>query len=326
MENVKIPLPLKPVKFLDQFRAFIRKDGKSYATENTYVHWVHQYILFNHKEHPEKLGAKHIEAYLSHLALVSEAAPNTQKTALNAIMFLYNRFLKKPIEKLDFQYAKKPQKIPTVFTHEEAMAVIDCLVMPYKLMAQVMYGAGLRISEVLRLRVKDVDFSMGYLIIRDAKGGKDRTTLLPKSLITDLKNQVFMVSKLLEFDKARDVGPVYLPHALERKYPSAGRELGWQFMFPSDNISKDPRANIMRRHHLYSGTLQSHVKDAIRESRIFKHASCHTFRHSFATRLLQAKYDLKQIQTLMGHADIRTTEIYLHVLDELGDKVKSPID
>jgi integron integrase len=326
MENVKIPLPSNPVRFLDQFRAFIRKDGKSYATENTYVHWVHQYILFNNKKHPSTLGAKEIEAYLSHLALVSEAAPNTQKTALNAIMFLYNRFLKRPIEKLDFQYAKKPQKIPTVFTHEEAMTVIDCMVMPYKLMAQLMYGAGLRISEVLRLRVKDVDFAMGYLIIRDAKGGKDRTTLLPKSLIADLKNQVFMVSKLLEFDIAREVGPVYLPHALERKYPSAGRELGWQFMFPSDNISKDPRANVMRRHHLYSGTLQSHVKDAIRESRIFKHASCHTFRHSFATRLLQAKYDLKQIQTLMGHTDIRTTEIYLHVLDDLGDKVKSPID
>lgn len=326
MENVKIPLPSEPIRFLDQFRAFIRKDGKSYATENTYVHWVHQYILFNKKEHPAKLGAKHVEAYLSHLALVSEAAPNTQKTALNAIMFLYNRFLKRPIEKLDFQYAKKPQKIPTVFTHEEALAVIDCMVMPYKLMAQIMYGAGLRISEVLRLRVKDVDFAMGYIVIRDAKGGKDRTTLLPKSLITDLKNQVFMVSKLLAFDMARDVGPVYLPHALERKYPSAGHELAWQFMFPSDNISKDPRANIMRRHHIYSGTLQSHVKDAIRESRIFKHASCHTFRHSFATRLLQAKYDLKQIQTLMGHTDIRTTEIYLHVLDELGDKVKSPID
>jgi integron integrase len=326
MENVKIPLPSNPVRFLDQFRAFIRKDGKSYATENTYVHWVHQYILFNNKKHPSTLGAKEIEAYLSHLALVSEAAPNTQKTALNAIMFLYNRFLKRPIEKLDFQYAKKPQKIPTVFTHEEATTVIDCMEMPYKLMAQLMYGAGLRISEVLRLRVKDVDFAMGYLIIRDAKGGKDRTTLLPKSLIADLKNQVFMVSKLLEFDIAREVGPVYLPHALERKYPSAGRELGWQFMFPSDNISKDPRANVMRRHHLYSGTLQSHVKDAIRESRVFKHASCHTFRHSFATRLLQAKYDLKQIQTLMGHTDIRTTEIYLHVLDDLGDKVKSPID
>lgn len=326
MENVKIPLPIKPTKLLDQFRAFIRLDGKSYATENTYVYWVHQYILFHKKEHPAEMGSEHISAYLSHIALVANSAPNTQKTALNAIMFLYNRFLKKPIVKLDFHYAKKPQKIPTVFTHSEAMAIIDCLGNPYKLMSQLMYGCGLRISEVLRLRVKDVDFGMGYIVVRDGKGGKDRTTLLPKILITDLKNQVFLVSKLLAFDRARNVGAVYLPHALEQKYPYAGRALEWQYMFPSDNISKDPRVNVMRRHHLYSGTLQSHVKDAIRESRIYKQASCHTFRHSFATRLLQAKYDLKQIQTLMGHSDIRTTEIYLHVLDELGDKVKSPLD
>lgn len=326
MENVKTPLPLKPVKFLDRLRAFIRLDGKSYATENTYVYWVYQYILFHNKTHPAKMGSAHIETYLSHLALVSNTAPNTQKTALNAIMFLYNRFLKIPIEKLDFQYARKPKRTPTVFTHTEALAVIDCLVMPYKLMAQLMYGSGLRISEALRLRVKDIDFSIGYLIIRDGKGGKDRTTLLPKSLIVDLKNQVIVVSALLAFDKARNLGPVYLPHALERKYPNAGRSLEWQFMFPSENISNDPRANVMRRHHIYSGTLQSHVKDAIKEARIFKQASCHTFRHSFATRLLQAKYDLKQIQTLMGHSDIRTTEIYLHVLDDLGDKVKSPLD
>ena len=326
MENVKAPLPSVPLKFLDRFRAFIRLDGKSYATENTYVYWVHQYILFHNKAHPSDMGAAHVSAYLSHLALVSNTAPNTQKTALNAIMFLYNRFLKSPVEKLDFQYARKPKRTPTVFTHSEALAIIECLVMPYKLMAQLMYGSGLRISEALRLRVKDVDFSMGYLIIRDGKGAKDRTTLLPKSLVIDLKNQVNVVSKLLEFDKARDVGPVYLPHALERKYPSAGRSLAWQFMFPSENISRDPRANVMRRHHIYSGTLQSHVKCAIKESRIFKQASCHTFRHSFATRLLQAKYDLKQIQTLMGHSDIRTTEVYLHVLDDLGDKVKSPLD
>lgn len=326
MENVKIPLPAKPIKFLDQFRIFIRLDGKSYATENTYVYWVHQYILFHHKEHPASMGSLQIASYLSHLAVAGNASPNTQKTALNAIMFLYNRFLKQPIEKLDFQYARKPQRIPTVFSHAEAMAVIESLVMPYKLMAQLMYGCGLRISEVLRLRVKDVDFGMGYIVVRDGKGAKDRTTLLPKSLVTDLKNQVFIVSKLLAFDKSRDVGPVYLPNALERKYPTAGRALEWQFMFPSDNISKDPRVNVMRRHHLYSGTLQSHVKNAIKEAKIFKQASCHTFRHSFATRLLQAKYDLKQIQTLLGHTDIRTTEIYLHVLDELGDKVVSPLD
>lgn len=326
MENVKVPLPAKPVRFMDQFRAFIRMDGKSYATENTYVYWIHQYIVFNRKEHPEKLGRQHVEAYLSHLALAGNAAPNTQKTALNAIMFMYNRFLKKPIDDLDFHYAKKPQRIPTVFSHQEAMAIIDALVMPYKLMAQLMYGAGLRISEVLRLRVKDVDFGMGYIVVRDGKGAKDRTTLLPQSLISDLKNQVIIVSKLLSFDLERDIGPVYLPHALDSKYPNAGKSLAWQYMFPSDNVSKDPRVNVMRRHHIYSGTLQAHIKDAIRTARVFKQASSHTFRHSFATRLLQAKYDLKQIQTLLGHTDIRTTEIYLHVLDELGDKVRSPLD
>ncbi len=326
MENVKIPLPQKPTKFLDQFRTFIRLDGKSYATENTYVYWVHQYILFHQKQHPAKLGAEHVTAYLSHLAIRLNTAPNTQKTALNAIMFLYNRFLNRPIEKLEYRYAKKATRTPTVFSHDEATAVIDCLVMPYKLMAQLMYGAGLRISDTLRLRVKDIDFNMGYIIVRDGKGSKDRTTLLPKSLIADLKNQVIVVSKLLEFDKSRNVGPVYLPHSLEQKYPYAGHALEWQYLFPSETLSKDPRVNVIRRHHIYSGTLQSHVKDAIRESRIHKQASCHTFRHSFATRLLQAKYDLKQIQTLMGHSDIRTTEIYLHVLDELGDKVKSPID
>jgi integron integrase len=326
MEDVKIPLPKNPVKFLDQFRAFIRLDGKSYATENTYVHWVRQFVLFHNKQHPSTLNHVHVEAYLSHLALKLDTSPNTQKTALNAVMFLYNRFLKISLEKLNFHYARKPIRTPTVFTHEEALTIIGCLVNPYKLMAQLMYGAGLRISEVLRLRVKDVDFGMGYLVIRDAKGGKDRTTLLPKSLITDLQNQVIIVSKLLEMDIARGVDAVYLPHLLERKYPDAGHALGWQFMFPSNELSKDPRANAIRRHHIYSTTLQSHVKSALKESRIHKQASCHTFRHSFATRLLQAKYDLKQIQTLMGHTDIRTTEIYLHVLDDLGDKVKSPLD
>lgn len=326
MEDVKVPIPAKPLKLIDQFRAFIRLDGKSYATENTYVYWVKQYILFNDKTHPSQLGAGEVTDFLTHLALKMNTSPNTQKTALNALMFLYNRFLKRPIDKLDFQYAKKPVRTPTVFTHQEAVEVINNLDMPYQLMAKLMYGSGLRISEALRLRVKDIDFGMGYIIVRDGKGAKDRTTLLPKSTITDLKNQIILVAKLLDFDIHRGVGPVYMPHLLERKYPDAGRSLAWQFVFPSDNISQDPRVNVMRRHHLYSTTLQGHVKKAIKAARINKLASCHTFRHSFATRLLQAKYDLKQIQTLMGHSDIRTTEIYLHVLDELGDKVKSPLD
>lgn len=226
MEGVKVPIPAQPQKFLDQFRAFIRLDGKSYATENTYVYWVRQYILYHQKKHPSTLGF----------------------------------------------------------------------------------------------------FGMGYIIVRDGKGAKDRTTLLPKATIPDLKNQLIIVKNLLETDIKNGVGPVYMPYQLEKKYPDAGRSLAWQYVFPSENISQDPRVNVMRRHHLYSTTLQGHVKKAIKAARINKLASCHTFRHSFATRLLQSKYDLKQIQTLMGHSDIRTTEIYLHVLDELGDKVKSPLD
>lgn len=326
MEGVKVPIPAQPQKFLDQFRAFIRLDGKSYATENTYVYWVRQYILHHQKKHPSTLGSDEIKDYLSHLALKQNTSPNTQKTALNALMFMYNRFLKQPIENLDFAYAKKPVRTPVVFTHQEAMLVIKNMEMPYQLMAKLMYGSGLRISDVLRLRVKDIDFGMGYIIVRDGKGAKDRTTLLPKATIPDLKNQIIIVKNLLETDINNGVGPVYMPYQLEKKYPDAGRSLAWQYVFPSENISQDPRVNVMRRHHLYSTTLQAHVKKAIKAARINKLASCHTFRHSFATRLLQSKYDLKQIQTLMGHSDIRTTEIYLHVLDELGDKVKSPLD
>lgn len=326
MDDVRIPLPPSPTKFLDQFRVFIRTDGKSYSTENTYVYWVKKFILFNNKAHPKDLGNREVEAFLTNLSVEKDASPNTQKLALNALMFLYNRFLNSPLEQLNFKYAKKQTRTPTVFTHEEAMSIIDCMVMPYKLLAQLMYGGGLRVSEALRLRVKDVDFAMGYIVIRDGKGFKDRTTLLPKSIIPDLKKQIGMVQNLLEYDKACGIAGVYMPNMLEKKYPSAGHSLGWQFLFPSNEPSNDPRSNVIRRHHIYPTTIQSHVKQAIKKVRIHKHASCHTFRHSFATRLLQAKYDLKQIQTLMGHTDIRTTEIYLHVLDELGNRVKSPLD
>ncbi len=326
MDDVRIPLPVAPTKFLDQFCAFIRLDGKSYATENVYLYWVKQYILFHKKQHPAKMHAEQVQEFLSHLSLHMNAAPNTQKTALNALIFLYNRFLKMPIENLEFSYAKKATRIPAVFSHQEAMDVIGYLGEPYKLMAQLMYGAGLRVSEVLRLRVKDIDFNMGYIIILDGKGFKDRTTLLPKKLIDSLKNQIKYVEKLLALDKQQGVAGVYMPNRLEKKYLNAGKSLAWQYIFPSTTLSKDPRSNQVRRHHIYATSIQSHVKRAILKTGIPKKASCHTFRHSFATRLLQSKYDLKQIQTLMGHSDIRTTEIYLHVLDELGDKVKSPLD
>ncbi len=326
MKGIRKPLPDKPVKLLDQFREHIRADGKSYATENTYLFWIRQYIIFHNKQHPRTLGKEHIESYLTHLSARVNAAPNTQKTALNSLMYFYNHFLQIPITDLGFKYARKPKRTPTVFTHEEALAVINHLTLPYKLMAQLMYGSGLRISEALRLRVKDIDFGMGYIHVRDGKGGKDRVTLLPKSLLDELHQQIQVVDHLLALDSARGIGPVYMPHLLEKKYPQAGRSLAWQFLFPSDSISKDPRADVIRRHHIYRSTVQLHIRKAVVAAKIRKQASPHTFRHSFATRLLQAKYDLKQIQLLMGHEDIATTEIYLHVLEELGDKVVSPLD
>jgi len=326
MDDIKIPLPVKPTKFLDQFREYIRKDGKAYATEQTYVTWVKQYILYHKKQHPKDLEAKHIEEYLTYLSVHANASSNTQRTVLNSLIYLYTRFLDHPIENLKFRYSKKPTKVPTVFSHDEAMGIINYLKNEYQLICKLMYGCGLRISEAVRLRIKDIDFGMGYIIIRDGKGAKDRTTLLPKSIIADLKQQIVIVEKQLALDIEKGTGPVYLPNMLEKKYPKAGYSLKWQYLFPAHFPSKDPRSGIIRRHHIYRGSVQKQVKNAIINRNIHKQASCHTFRHSFATRLLQNKYDLRQIQTLMGHSDIRTTEIYLHVIEELGDHVKSPID
>lgn len=326
MEDIPIPLPNNPVRFIDKFRTFIRLDGKAYATEQTYVHWVELFIEHSRKVRPSELNTDDVSNFLTYLAIELNAAANTQKTAFNALMFLFNRFLKRPIENLEFRYARKPRRTPTVLSHDEAMRVIELMSDPYKLMTQLMYGAGLRVSEVLRLRVKDVDFGMGYILVRDGKGSKDRTTLLPRRLIEPLRHQVDIVEKLLALDTARGVDGVYMPNRLAQKYPNADRTLTWQYLFPSSELSKDPRTGLTRRHHVFQTSIQTHVKHAVKKARILKQVSCHTFRHSFATRLLQAKNDLKQIQTLMGHTDIRTTEIYLHVLDELGDKVKSPLD
>lgn len=327
MDNIPTRLPDKPVRFFDQYRAYIRLDGKSYATENTYTLWAKKFILFHQKRHPRTMGKAEIEEFLSDLSLKGNASPNTQRTALNALIYLYNRFLQLPIDGLAYSLSRKQTRLPTVFSHHEALAVIANLKQPYRIMAQLMYGSGLRVSEAVRLRVKDVDFNMNYVLVRDGKGAKDRRTLLPISIIPDLQHQIQIVEKQLELDKVNGVGSVYLPHLLSKKYPSAGQELGWQFLFPSHAVSEDPREpQIVRRHHIYRATLQSKVKAAIKTAGIAKQASCHTFRHSFATSLLYHKYDLRQIQKLMGHSDIKTTEIYLHVAEELGNQVSSPLD
>ncbi|GAB1270006.1 integron integrase [Aurantivibrio infirmus] len=326
MDGVPPPIPLQPTRLLDQIRLFLRKTGKSYATEKTYIYWIRYFIRFCEKSHPKDRGTEDVSDFLTQLSTQRNASVNTQKTALNALSFLYNQFLNQPLGDLAFRYAKRPPRIPTVFSHEEAKAVIAELQSSSQLIAQLFYGSGLRISEAVRLRVKDIDLAMHYIVVRDGKGNKDRTTLLPKSLNSKLTEQIERVNIQHQKDLEVGVGAAYLPNALARKYPNYPKELGWQYLFPSTSLSVDPRAGVERRHHIHRQTIQRQVHHAIRKAGIHKQASCHTFRHSFATRLLQKGYDLRKIQQLMGHSDIKTTEIYLHVLEDIGGWVVSPMD
>lgn len=326
VDDIPVPLPDRPVRLMDQFRYFMRSLNMSYRTEQAYVHWLLRFIRFHHRRHPKEMGAGELERFLSHLAVDLNSAINTQRTALNALIFFYSRFLQMPIEGLAPVRATKSRRVPVVFSHDEALRVIAALEQPYKLAVQLMYGSGLRINECLGLRVKDIDFSGNQLIVRAGKGGKDRRTVLPQSLLSDLHRQITIVEKLHALDLAEGFGEVYMPHRLAQKYPAQARALSWQFVFPSAVRSEDPRAKVIRRHHLYDGTLQRKVKEALVAAKIHKHASCHTFGHSFATQLLVAGYDIRTVQELLGHSDVKTTEIYTHVLNRGGLGVRSPVD
>jgi integron integrase len=311
---------------MDQFRAFIRSKHMAYKTEKTYCRWVLQFIRFHNLKHPKEMGGTEIDQFLSSLALSHNVAVNTQKTALNALVFLYQKFLKIDVGKLDFQLSNKPQTIPTVFSHAEAIAVIRELDGVYELLAKLMYGSGLRVMESVRLRVQDVDFANNCLIIRESKGNKWRRTLLPKSLIEPLKSQIELALAIHSKDLKEGFGEVYLPGALARKYPSAAKSPAWQYVFPAHSRSEDPRSNIIRRHHLGERAVQRRVKEALKQARIYKKAGCHTFRHSFATNLLRAGTDIRAIQEMMGHSNIATTQIYTHVVGIQERGVVSPID
>lgn len=319
-------IPAKPVRFSDQLRQFIRARNMAYKTEQTYLHWAIRFIRFHQKRHPKEMGSAEVKAFLDDLAVNKNCAVSTQATALNALVFLYREFLGKPLELEGFKKAKRQRRIPTVFSEAEVGRVIHQLDGAYRLMAMLMYGSGLRISECIRLRVKDVDFGMNSLIVRNGKGGKDRVTVLPESLLEPLKTQLRFVRSLHEKDLAIGFGEVYLPNALSRKYPNAPRELAWQWVFPAQGFSTDPRSGEKRRHHTYDRTVQRAVKRALQGARVYKKAGCHTFRHSFATHLLQAGYDIRTIQELMGHSDVSTTEIYTHVVKQGGRGVRSPAD
>jgi len=321
-------------KLLDQLSDALRLKHYSLRTEETYLGWVRRYILFHNKRHPKDMRAPEIQAFLVHLATELNLAASTQNQALSAILFLYREILHIEIDPILLSSAKRPERLPTVLAHTEVLRVINQLAGTHKLMAQILYGSGLRLMECVRLRVKDIDFEYKAITVRDGKGEKDRVTPLPDAILPDLKRQIEKVRLLHEEDLALNYGEVYLPYALEKKYPNAARELAWQYLFPAPKRSLDPRTlpspsggeGKERRHHLDPSGLQRSVKESVKKVGILKRATCHTFRHSFATHLLQKGYDIRTVQELLGHKDVRTTMVYTHVLQRGGLAVKSPLD
>jgi integron integrase len=314
-------------RLLEQVRNTIRMRHYSIRTEEAYLHWIKRFILFHGKRHPAEMGPAEVETFLTHLAVKGRVSASTQNQALNAIVFLYRAVLQRELGWLEnIERAKKPVKRPVVFTHEEAQAILHRLEGVKWLMASLLYGAGLRLMECVRLRVKDVDFAYRQLTVRDGKGGKDRVTMLPVKLITPLRQHLIRVKALHDQDLREGFGRVYLPYALSRKYPNAETEFGWQYVFPSRKRSIDPRSGTIRRHHLDESILQRAVRQAIRGAGIYKTGNCHTFRHSFATHLLEDGYDIRTVQELLGHKDVNTTMIYTHVLNRGGRAVRSPVD
>ena len=324
-----MPDPVSPKKptLLQDVRRSLRLKHYSIRTEEAYVQTIKRFILFHGKCHPLGMGEEEIRQYLSHLANQGNVSASTQNQALCALLFLYREVLGRELARVEgIERAKRPQRVPTVLTRDEVRRVLSHITGVHHLMAGLLYGAGLRVMECVRLRVKDVDFGYGQITVRDGKGEKDRRTVLPGSLAEPLRAQLVRAKLLHDEDLGRGFGGVYLPYALERKYPNASREWGWQWVFPANSLSVDPRSGVARRHHASEDGLQRAVKRAIHLAGITKRASCHTLRHSFATHLLEDGYDIRTIQELMGHADVKTTMIYTHVLNKGGKGVRSPID
>lgn len=324
IENISFP---HGKKLLEQLRDAIRAKHYSYRTEQTYVDWCKRYILYHHKRHPAEMGVSEIQEFITHLATQRNVAASTQNQALSAILFLYRNVLLREIEfPTDVIRAKKPERLPTVLTRAEALSIIGRINGVPKLMVQLLFGSGLRLMECIRLRIKDIDFSNGQIIVRDGKGENDRSVPLPASIIIALRLHIQNVKVLHQQDLQEGYGEVHLPYALERKYTNANRELVWQYVFPASQRSIDPKTGRVMRHHIEESVLQRAIKQAVRLAKIDKHVSPHTFRHSFATHLLQNGYDIRTVQELLGHKDVKTTMIYTHVLQRGGLAVKSPLD
>jgi integron integrase len=317
----------RPKKLLDEVREVIRRKHYSRRTERTYVSWIRRFILYHEKRHPRDMGKKEIETFLSYLATNLNVSPSTQNQAFNALLFLYRHVLNIDLgQTITAVRAKRRKYVPTVMTKEEARKVIDALSGVHRLMARLLYGSGLRLMECLRLRVKDVDLEGNRIVVRDGKGMKDRVTILPETLKLELRQHLERRKKLHEEDCARGYGQVHLPYALARKYPNAAHEWVWQYAFPASTLYTDPNSGMKMRHHIHETSLQKAVKGAARSAGIQKRVSCHTFRHSFATHLLEDGYDIRTVQELLGHKDVSTTMIYTHVLNKGPMAVKSPLD
>lgn len=314
-------------KLLDLLRDRLRLKHYSIRTETQYVQWVRRFILFHGKRHPQEMGAKEVEAFLTHLAVEGRVAAATQNQALSALLFLYRELLHINLPWLDeVVRAKRPARLPVVLTREEVQSVLGRTEGTYGLMLRLLYGTGMRLMECVRLRVKDVDFSRAEIIVRDGKGAKDRVTMLPQRIAAELQAHLQRRRHLYEDDLAKGMASVYLPNALDRKYANAENEWAWQYVFVAKSYSIDPRSGSERRHHIDEKLVQRAMKRAVQEAAISKPATPHTLRHSFATHLLQGGYDIRTVQELLGHADVATTMIYTHVLNKGGRGVVSPLD
>ena len=316
------------MKLMDQVRGKIRYKQYSLRTEQAYTGWIKRYIFFHNKRHPSEMGASEIESFLTYLAVKRKVSASTQNLALCAILFLYRDVLEIELPWLDdFSPAKRPQRLPIVLSREEVQTLLDNVEKPlHALVLRLLYGTGMRLMECIRLRVKDLDFERSEIMIREGKGRKDRVTVLPSAVLDDLTKQLSISRRWYNQDRVNQVSGVYLPGALERKYPNAAKEWAWHWVFPSTKLSTCPRSRIIRRHHMDEKAIQRSMKQTIHRLGIAKSASPHTLRHSFATHMLENGYDIRTVQELLGHSDVKTTMIYTHVLNRGGRCVKSPLD
>jgi integron integrase len=314
-------------RLLDQVQQNLRRRHYSPRTESSYIHWIRRFILFHHKQHPLHLGRADIEAFLTSLAIEHHVSAPTQNQALSALLFLYRDVLAVELDlPIDAVRARRPRHLPTVLSRQEVVQLLACLNGTHQLMARLLYGSGLRLLECLQLRVKDIDFAQRQILVRDGKGMKDRRTMLPDSLAPALRDHIERLRLRYIADPPDHHPCVSLPDALDRKFPTAGGSWMWFYLFPARTPSLDPRTDLTLLHHLSPSGLQRAIHDAARLAGIQKRVSCHTLRHSFATHLLENGYDIRTVQELLGHRDVKTTMIYTHVLNRGGLAVRSPLD